>query len=334
MPHLTLKIPTAKTSNTVTQPPSKAQPDSQRKDSGQTDQASSGGASPENPSQPADNVSSFTSHTPPEREPSPTAPPYSPITPKAAAAQLATYQPRGSTSAPAAAIPTRAEIAAALPQPTTIARPAPVPIDESTNTDAIALRSAIALLQLQRERSRRDIVALERVREEAMRDPAGFVDELGRRGKKRRAGEARADVLGPTLGAEAGAVESGAAMEEVKTEAKDTQDEDEEIVDEEQEGRDSDDNDEQPSEDKFPVMPTPQNVFRCPPINWAKYHITGEPLDRLHEEQRQRPTPGEPEYNGGRAQPYVLAAPYSPLNDNVGGVEHPMQTRKGSKKST
>jgi len=44
----------------------------------------------------------------------------------------------------------------------------PVPISESDNTDAIALRSAIALLQLQKEKSRRDIRTLERVRQSAL----------------------------------------------------------------------------------------------------------------------------------------------------------------------
>jgi len=326
MPHLTLKIPSAKTSKTVAQQPSKVQPDSHRKDSGQTDQASSSSTNPENAPQPTDHASPFTSHTPLERAASPPAPPYSPITPQAAAAQLATYQPRPSAAGPSGAEPTRAALAAALPQPPAMARPPPVPIDESTNADAIALRSAIALLQLQRDRSRRDIVALERARQAALRDPAGFVGGLGRAAARR--GAAEADVLGPTLG---GAAASGAAVDDADVEVRDSQDRDEEVGDDGEE-EESDGDGERSADDTFPPLPTPQNVFRCPPINWAKYHIAGEPLDRLHEEQRQRPTLGEPEYNGGRAQPYVLAAPYSPLNDNV-GVEHPMQTRKGSKKS-
>lgn len=48
------------------------------------------------------------------------------------------------------------------------------------------------------------------------------------------------------------------------------------------------------SEDEFPKFPAPQNVIRMPPINWAKYHIIGEPLERMHEEQVKRPTAGEP----------------------------------------
>jgi hypothetical protein len=31
-----------------------------------------------------------------------------------------------------------------------------------------------------------------------------------------------------------------------------------------------------------------------PPINWAKYGVIGDSLDKLHEDQLQHPTPGTP----------------------------------------
>ncbi|KAF2436565.1 hypothetical protein EJ08DRAFT_655551 [Tothia fuscella] len=81
-----------------------------------------------------------------------------------------------------------------------------------------------------------------------------------------------------------------------------------------------------------PAMPKPQDIVRMPPINWAKYGVVGESLDKLHEEQRERPTLGQPEqlqrrtdqpktpladmgYSGERAEKAYLAAPYNPLSE-------------------
>lgn len=140
----------------------------------------------------------------------------------------------------------------------------------------------------------------------------------------------RSSGWGGVLGGTVGGVDMSKAGQEGERRVADSQgDEEEEIkADSEEEESES----EGDKDARFPPLPTPQNIFRCPPINWAKYHISGEPLERMHEEQRVRPTLGEPESNGGRPAPYVLAAPYSPLNDQLAGVEHPMQTRKGSKK--
>lgn len=65
---------------------------------------------------------------------------------------------------------------------------------------------------------------------------------------------------------------------------------------------------------KFDDIPGPQNVVRCPPINWSKYHIVGEPLDKLHEEQRRKPTPGEAHGNEDSigAADHFVAAQYNP----------------------
>ena len=87
-------------------------------------------------------------------------------------------------------------------------------------------------------------------------------------------------------------------------------------------------------ESRFPKLPEPQNVFRCPPVNWAKYHVVGESLDKLHEEQMKRPSEGEPQVEAalsqgqgagnimkgqvdhlGRAPESVIARPYSMFED-------------------
>lgn len=65
----------------------------------------------------------------------------------------------------------------------------------------------------------------------------------------------------------------------------------------------------------FGHIPAPQNIVRMPPINWAKYKVVGEPLDRMHEEQLRRPHSGEARRD--RAPEHVLASPYRPLVDKL-----------------
>lgn len=80
----------------------------------------------------------------------------------------------------------------------------------------------------------------------------------------------------------------------------------------------------------LPATPAPQNVYRMPPVNWAKYGIVGEVLDKMHEEQRTHPTLGEPEIlqtrnqqpatvdlnqpSALKAQKHYISAPYNPLD--------------------
>ena len=71
-------------------------------------------------------------------------------------------------------------------------------------------------------------------------------------------------------------------------------------------------------------IPGSQNVVRAPPINWAQYHIVGESLDKLHEEQRRRPVGGEPvgeeelrPKERDRAPEHVIARPYDPFVDKL-----------------
>jgi hypothetical protein len=280
----------------------------------------------------------------PSRPSSPERPPISPIDAEKVAAQLAALPPYRRPKAPS---------------PTFIPRPPPVPISESENSDAIALRSAIALLQLQKEKSRRDILTLQEVKQKALRDPGGFLDTLQTR---KRDESVRGDVLAPTLHGRMDSVANFAADREgrrkaspsprpdarrqpsstvIKTEIPDTQDTSMLDVDDEKPSSadsksSSEAGDAEPG--AFPPLPKPQNVFRMPPINWAKYHVVGEPLDGLHEQQRRRPNlgqPGMPDAGGGSvASPYMMAAPYSPFTDQLPPAEHPMQTRRGAKKTT
>ena len=66
-------------------------------------------------------------------------------------------------------------------------------------------------------------------------------------------------------------------------------------------------------------LPSSQNVVRMPPINWSKYHIVGESLDRLHEQQQQRPSPGQPRIDDElKPREHVIAAPFDPWKDKIG----------------
>ena len=189
--------------------------------------------------------------------------------------------------------------------------PPPTPFSESDNSDAMALRSAISILQIQRQQALRDMKTLEEQKKLAVADPEGFADAVAAgHVKTTRSGDL---FVGPNP--------------DIKTEAPaDHGDAD---------GMDTDDDQEQkarPAKSKFADFPGAQNVVRCPPVNWAKYHIVGEPLDKLHEEQRARPSPGQPHTDDdtGRAPEHVIAAPYNPWVDKL--PESSMKTRSLTKK--
>lgn len=220
-----------------------------------------------------------------DRSSSPEAPPYSPITPVLPS------------------IATRNENAGSQR-----AQPPPfLPFAESENSDAIALRSAISILQIQRQQSLRDLRMLEQQKSMAMADPEAFVAEVA-------AGRVKTSSTLDLL--------VGATAEESPSDNH----EDPEATSDNDDGR-------QPlrSNHKFDIIPGPQNVIRAPPINWSKYHIIGEPLDRLHDEQRVRPLQGPPRKDDDKREPeHVIAAPYSPWKDAL--MDQAGQVQDTSKK--
>ena len=165
-----------------------------------------------------------------------------------------------------------------------IDEPDPLPVSLEENTDAIALRSAITILQLQRQRTIQDIRDLENTKAAATRDPKAFVDELkaGRLVKSSRSGPVDVDF----------------------------------IEDSSEEGATTASAENAPSETRFRKLPDAQNVVRMPHVNWAKYHVVGESLDKLHEEQRLRPSSGQ-QHDSQPNPEHVVAAPYSPWADNL-----------------
>ncbi|KAF2109558.1 hypothetical protein BDV96DRAFT_651986 [Lophiotrema nucula] len=231
-------------------------------------------------------------------------PPVSPITPTVTAAQLASTEPT--------------ESRARVPPPENarfMRQPPAVSISESENPDAIALRSAISLLQLQREKSRRDIKALEELKNAAVSDPQGFARSL----RSQQAHKPKTtDALTPTLSD----IASPALATSDEGERNGLHRKDSAGADPPNAGKED--------KAKFSAIPQPQNIIRCPPVNWAKYHVVGGSLDKLHEEQRQYPFMPEPPKSaqGGRGPPHSVAAPYSPFTDGIGEG----QARPSSKK--
>lgn len=238
---------------------------------------------------------------------SPNRPPVSPITPTVAAAQLA---PVERTEARPRVVP---------PQTATFRQQPPsVPISESENPDAIALRSAISLLQLQREKSKRDLKALEELKAAAVNDPQAFARSLQE--QRAQTSQSYTHVLTPTL---SGLTDSGRHGDQTDTgPGADAR-------------KDSADVNAKMGPSKIPPVPQPQNIVRCPPVNWAKYHVVGEPLDKMHEEQKKWPGAAEPPRtkSGQRAPPHAIAAPYSPFTDGLSGTPSTSQLPKNSKKT-
>ncbi|EGC40690.1 conserved hypothetical protein [Histoplasma capsulatum var. duboisii H88] len=211
-------------------------------------------------------------------------------------------------------------ISTALPVSTPAAlfmvEPAPIPISESDNPDVIALRSAISILQMQKQQALRDVKTLDQMKQAAVEHPEEFARELAKGNLTSKAG----DIFNPTALDDGDEGEHpGGITAQVDTSTSSVRDEDAMDVD-------------QQSLPSFGKIPTPQKVVRMPPINWAKYHIVGESLDKLHEEQRRRPAPGEPRRDDvpprQRAPEHFIAAPYRPFTDNL---EQPMKTRSNSR---
>ncbi|KAK2882706.1 hypothetical protein FQN49_000068 [Arthroderma sp. PD_2] len=268
----------------------------------------------------------------------PPRPPYSPVTPitsqssgttpatesiSASPLPPALYTTAGGTLESTPAVIDRSRSAphkndtmpAALPSQF-VKEPPPVPISESENPDAIALRSAITILQIQKQQALRDIQALDKMKQAATEDPHAFTNDFitgslqsgqddlfhpSRRGEDDREGGGESDT---------------GAMD----------------VDQDKQLQPNDSGGNQAN--RLGNIPKPQNIVRMPAINWAKYHIVGEPLDKMHEEQRLRPTPGEPRSDTpsstttSRSPEHILAAPYRPFVDKI---DPRIKARNGNK---
>lgn len=173
--------------------------------------------------------------------------------------------------------------------PEFITEPDPFPVNLDENSDAIALKAALSILQMQKQQSQSDIKQLDHMKAAAHNDPQAFLHALKIGNLTKAPSSAIVDL-------DEDADEDGPELE---TETADP---------------------ETPNV-QFGQFPLPQNIVRTPPINWAKYHLVGDSLDRLHHEQRQRPEPGVPRRDEfGRPPQHVVAAPYRPFVDKFDPV--------------
>ncbi|KAF7874688.1 uncharacterized protein EAF02_008665 [Botrytis sinoallii] len=182
-----------------------------------------------------------------------------------------------------------------MPQP----KPSPQTIDLSQNPDALAVKSAISILQLQMRNAKRDMVTLQRIKERAMEDPEGFIGSLQEGEQREREEIAR---------------KRGRMVVDTESSSDEDEDEDEESEEAQQI------NGAQAQNPKWETLPTPQNIVRCPPVNWAKYGVMGESLDKLHADQIRNPSQGIPatinadwstthKYGDGEKKEYVMQKP-------------------------
>ncbi|MCJ1486644.1 hypothetical protein MMC06_006822 [Schaereria dolodes] len=186
-------------------------------------------------------------------------------------------------------------------------QPPLIPISESDNPDAIALRSAISILQMQRLQSIRNLRLLEKQKAVAVANPETFAKDLAS-GKIQSASRTGILASGPTSSRQPEYSNEDDSAEPDRNETK-------------FQGNPVD----------IPI-PGPQNIVRCPPINWAKYHVVGEALDKLHNEQRSRPIAGEPQIDRRQQQAseHLIAAPYRPWTDQL--LDAPVKTRDPPRK--
>ncbi|KAI1132078.1 hypothetical protein F5Y10DRAFT_16726 [Nemania abortiva] len=253
---------------------------------------------------------------PSPRSASPVRPTYSPITP-----------PLNATTLPPRPAYTHSSHADA----TAVPAPAPEPIDFDSNPDVLALKSAISILQMQRKKAERDMATLGRVKGAALAEPETFVRDLAT-GRVRVEGEGLF-AGGVREGKESGSSSEGESDSENESEGDDDGQPQGETREAETTNVKPDPDAKMSEPPPWAAIPKPQNIVRCPPINWSQYAVVGESLDKLHNEQVQRPVQGTPavltpdgrfEFKGGdgagigKQERYMgVAAPYAPGKDKL-----------------
>ncbi|KAI9806698.1 MAG: hypothetical protein M1825_006155 [Sarcosagium campestre] len=201
-------------------------------------------------------------------------------------------------------------------------------VSETQNSDAIALRAAISVLRIQREQCQKDMQALERLKQDAVSRPEEFQRQLtsGAIGT----GQGSMPLLGKAVGNVSHPRQSRRTAEKEGDEDEDMLSGTDSESDTASSKKDESEEEALPHAAPFEKIPLPQNIIRCPPINWAKYHVVGESLNKLHAEQVLRPTAGEPQYDEALRPPVTkVAAPLRPLADTV---MEPMKTRRGGRR--
>lgn len=82
------------------------------------------------------------------------------------------------------------------------------------------------------------------------------------------------------------------------------------------------------TESKFGSFPAPQKIVKCPPINWAKYAVIGESLDKIHLDQVEHPTDSVFQFGAGGSGAPSISGGEAKKPPKV----EKMSTRKGGKR--
>ncbi|OAP55584.1 hypothetical protein AYL99_10557 [Fonsecaea erecta] len=152
----------------------------------------------------------------------------------------------------------------------------------------MALRATLSILQIQRQQALRDMQELDKMKNAALGDPEQFVKDL-QAGKLSRS---------PRSGVDVDELDPVAAADTAVDVS------------------------------KFGHFPPAQNIVRTPPVEWAKYHIVGEPLERIHKTQQQYPGATDESLDTqDRFQPHTIAAPYRPFVDTLDQARTPRNPR-------
>ena len=233
----------------------------------------------------------------------------------------------------------------AIPETEYIPEPPPQPFSSEDSADAVALRAAISSLQFQKQKAKSDLQTLDALKKQALAEPQRYRRELvaGRLKEQRPDFGSIRDVLDAPE-------EEGDDEDEVVLGAREGDESPMSRTENQPRGPDSASRQATGTDAPFSQIPGPQDIVRMPPINWDKYHVVGESLDALHEQQRRWPgsVPGQ----DNRGREHSVAAPYSPFydtldqqqntrNDSYGNAlgtsfgtttsEHPMETRRTSR---
>lgn len=301
---------------------------------------------PPRPAGAAQPSSSLSSSPQPQPQPSassqeliPDSPPFSPISPALNPLQSRTPIPPPKLPANYASLGGRAPLTHISHPEIVPSAPAPPvprePIDFESNSDVIALKSAIAILQMQKRQAEQDLIKLRDAKNAALERPVEFATDLAsgrvyqegvRDCPKSDEDEKSSDDAEMSEGndSEPRAVNGlkPSAMKASST-AKGK------ATASRSDGSNGSSAKSKTAPPPWANLPTTQNIYRCPPINWSQYAVEGEALNRLHNEQVSGPTLGTPAAMGangtfqftGAANPDDgrkvdgIAAPYNPLRD-------------------
>jgi hypothetical protein len=242
-------------------------------------------------------------------------------------------QPIVQQSQPQSAAPAAAKHA--ISKADYIPQPPNRPFSSEDATDAMALRAAISTLQFQKKKAQNDMQELARIKQMALDDPERFKKELaaGRLKEERhvignmqsilddlengddddevvfemgpighKANEQARKISGETATSQPPRSDSVSTTKDVSMEDL--------PVSAQQAVKSTE------TAQPFPRIPEAQNIVRMPCVNWDKYGIVGEPLERIHNQQKRWPgaTAGA---NKDRGREHAVAAPYSPFLDRI-----------------